>query len=130
MRIYLDAAPVIYLVEQSPTFAARVSARVSAPGVVPVSSDLTRMEALVFPIRTGNAGLAQDYEDFFAQRVAEMVPFTPPLFRRAADIRARENFKTPDALHLAAAVEGACDVFLTNDAQLARFTGVAVEVIT
>ena len=54
-----------------------------------------------------------------------MVPFTPGVFRRAAEIRAQFNFRTPDALHLAAAVEAACDVFLTNDAQLTRFTGLS-----
>jgi predicted nucleic acid-binding protein len=52
-----------------------------------------------------------------------------PVFRRAAKIRARYNFRTPDALHLAAAVEGACDLFITNDAQLTRFTGLVVEVV-
>ena len=39
------------------------------------------------------------------------------------------HVKTPDALHLAAAIEGGCTGFLTNDAQLARFAGLAVEVI-
>jgi len=36
---------------------------------------------------------------------------------------------TPDALHLAAAVAGACDVFLTNDAALKTFPPIAVEVV-
>jgi predicted nucleic acid-binding protein len=32
-----------------------------------------------------------------------------------------------DALHLAAAIEYGCDVFLTNDNQLTNFTDIAVE---
>jgi hypothetical protein len=32
-------------------------------------------------------------------------------------------------LHLAAAVESGCDVFLTNDAQLTRFAAFTVEVV-
>jgi predicted nucleic acid-binding protein len=34
-----------------------------------------------------------------------------------------------DALHLAAAIEFGCDVFLTNDNQLAAFPDIAIEVL-
>ena len=43
---------------------------------------------------------------FSTCRVDELVGFTGAVFRRAAEIRASDNFKTPDALHLAAAIEG------------------------
>jgi predicted nucleic acid-binding protein len=128
-RIYLDSAPVIYLVEQVAPFWTSVRARLSASDVVCVSSELTRMECLVKPLRNGDAPLVADFDDFFAAQVSEMAPFTPAVFRRAAEIRARYNFRTPDALHLAAAVEAACDIFLTNDAQLTRFTDLTVELV-
>jgi uncharacterized protein len=48
---------------------------------------------------------------------------------RATDIRARYGFRTPDAIHLAAAVVSGCDVFLTNDYRLNRFPDVAMDVI-
>jgi len=35
----------------------------------------------------------------------------------------------PDALNLAAAVELGCDIFLTHDARLARFTPLKVEAL-
>ena len=38
MRYYLDAAPVIYSVEEVPPYAAAVDARLSAPDVVRVAS--------------------------------------------------------------------------------------------
>jgi predicted nucleic acid-binding protein len=129
VRIYLDASPVMYYVEGTAPFAALVAARINAPGEVLVASDLTRLETLVLPVRVGDAQRVRDFEDFFAQRVAEMVPFTRAVFDRALDIRVRENFRVPDALHLAAAVEARCDLFLTNDAQLRRFAGIAVEVV-
>jgi predicted nucleic acid-binding protein len=44
-------------------------------------------------------------------------------------IRATENVKIPDALHLAAALVGGATVFLTGDVQLARFTRIKVELI-
>jgi predicted nucleic acid-binding protein len=128
-RLYLDSAPVIYFVERVPQYWGAVQGRLLTPGVVLVSSDLTRMECLVRPLRLGDAAVIQDFDSFFLTQVAEMVSFVPPVFRRAAEIRAQFNFKTPDALHLAAAVASACDVFLTNDARLTRFTGMTVEVI-
>src|SRR5947199_3006978 len=119
-RIYLDSPPVIYLVEQVMPFLPAVQARLSASGIVCVSSELTRMECLVLPLRNGDSKLVADFDTFFSSRVVELTPFPPAVFRRAAEIRAQFNFRTPDALHLAAAVEAACDVFLTNDAGLSR----------
>jgi len=40
------------------------------------------------------------------------------------------NVKPLDALHLAAALEARCDLFLTNDRRLRSFPGLAVEVLT
>ena len=129
MRIYLDAAPNMSHVENAAVLGALASARINAPGDTLVSCDLAWMEALVQPLRAGNAALVQDFDDFFAMRVAELVPLSGRVLRSAATIRAQFRFKTPDAIHLAAAVDANCDAFLTNDAQLARFTGIAVEVV-
>jgi predicted nucleic acid-binding protein len=128
-RVYVEASPVIYLVQQVLPWWTAIRTRLTAPGVVVVSSELTRMECLVKPLRVNDTLLVSDFETFFNARVAELTPFSAAVFRKAAEIRARYNFKTPDALHLAAAVEGACDVFLTNDARLTAFPGVTVEVV-
>jgi predicted nucleic acid-binding protein len=39
-------------------------------------------------------------------------------FDLATELRARHGLKVPDALHLAAAIEGGCDEFWTNDTRL------------
>ena len=126
-RLYLDAAPVIYSVEQMAPYAAAVNVRLSAPGVVRVASALTRLECRVKPLRSGNAAVLKDFDDFFAGSVAEIVALSRAVMDRATEIRAQFKFKTPDAMHLAAAVESACDVFLTNDHRLDSFTGITVE---
>ena len=128
-RIYIEAAPAIYLVQQVLPWWTAIRTRLTAPGIVVVSSELTRMECLVKPLRANDARLVSDFDTFFSARVTELIPFSAVVFRKAAEIRARHNFKTPDALHLAAAVEGACDVFLTNDARLTSFPDVTVEVV-
>lgn len=110
MRIYLDAAPIIYLVEHVSPFAGKVLARLAGPGIVLVSSDLARMETLVKPLRHHDAALVQNFDSFFAAQVAHLVPFNESVFRKAAGIRASHSYRTPDALHLAAALDAGCDV--------------------
>ena len=129
MRVYLDAAPVIYTVEQVPLYAAAVDTQLSAHGVVRVASDLTRMECRVKPLRGGNADLLQDFNDYFEGAVAEILALSREVIDRATEIRAQYGFKTPDAIHLAAAVASGCDVFLTNDHRLDRFTDITIEVV-
>lgn len=128
-RIYLDSAPVIYSVEQTAPWAAVVDSRITIPGIFKFASDMTRMECRVVPIRTSNLTLLADFDDFFRQDVDLVLDITSAVFDRAAEIRAQFGFKTPDAIHLAAAVLAGCDVFLTNDRRLSRFTGITIEVI-
>jgi predicted nucleic acid-binding protein len=129
MSLYLDAAPVIYVVEQVAPFFPVVDARLSAAGVVLTASDLTRMECRVKPLREGNVDLLKDYDDFFASAVAKIMALSREVMDRATEIRARYSFKTPDAVHLAAAVAANCNVFLTNDHRLDRFPDIAIEVV-
>ena len=129
MRVYLDTAPVIYLVEAVPNYAEMVDRRVSAADVIQVASDLTRMECRMKPLREGNTALLQDYDDYFAEVVAEVVVLSRAVLDRATDIRARYGFKTPDAIHLAAAIVSGCDVFLTNDHRLDCFPDIPMDVI-
>ena len=129
MRLYLDTAPIIYLVEQNPTFAPAVAAKVAALGGDLVTSDLAWLEALVHPYRANDLAATADFDDFFRNRLAEVFGINRAVCDRAARVRAAYPFKVPDAIHLAAAVEGGCDAFLANDLQLKQFTGLAVEVI-
>jgi uncharacterized protein len=129
MRYYLDAAPIIYLIEQSQPFATAIRSKLAAPGIVPITSELSRLECRVKPMRDGNQALLQDFDDYFANTIAEIFPLTRDVVDLATEIRAQYNFKTPDALHLAAAVISNCDVFLTNDQRLNRFTGISIETI-
>lgn len=129
MRLYLDTAPVIYTIEQVPLYVAAVDARLSTPGIVLVASDLTRMECRVKPLRDGNIDLLKDYDEFFKKAVTEIVALSRDVIDRATEIRARYGFKTPDAIHLAAAVESACNVFLSNDYRLERFSDIAIEIV-
>ncbi len=129
MRYYLDTAPIVYTVETSPLFAQRVDAVLARLGVIPITSEMARLECRVKPMRDGNLTLLQDFDDYFDNTIAEIVPLTRDVVDKATEIRAQFNFKTPDSLHLAAAVVSNCDVFLTNDQRLNRFTGITIEIV-
>ena len=88
MRVYLDTVPVIYLVEEVPTYAELVDRRVSVADVIQGASDLMRMECRVKPLREGNTALLQDYDDYFAEVVEETVVLSRAVIDRATDIRA------------------------------------------
>jgi predicted nucleic acid-binding protein len=59
----------------------------------------------------------------------QLVALDSRVVDEATVIRAAENFRTPDALHLAAAIVGGAKVFLAGDKQLARFKRLMIEVI-
>jgi uncharacterized protein len=128
-RLYVDAAPVIYAIEGVPGYAANVDARLSAAGVEVVTSDLTRMECRVKPLRDGNVELLAEFDTFFAESVVEIVALTREVVDRATMLRANFRVRTPDALHLAAAMVGGCTTFLTNDHRLDHVTDIRVEVL-
>ena len=129
MRIYVDSAVVIYTVEQVAPYAEVVDSRLSALDAVIVTSDLTRMECRVKPLREEKAALLRDFDDFFEGAVEDMVGLSREVVDSATRIRAQYGFKTPDALHLAVAVLSDCDVFLTNDHRLDRFSEISIEVV-
>lgn len=132
MLIYCDSVILIYHLEFTGPLHARAVARLSAlraGGDEIAVSELTRLECRVKPIRLGDAAALAQWDHFFAQPDVRLVPITPACFERATQIRAAYNFKTPDALHLAAAVESGCNIFLTNDTRLSRYPDITVEVL-
>jgi predicted nucleic acid-binding protein len=132
MLVYLDTVICIYAVEGAPPFQARARARLAAlrsAGDQPGISDLTWLECRVKPIRLGDAAALADLEAFLTGSDVVRVPMPTAVYERACRIRAIHNYKLADALHLAAAVEGRCGLFLTNDHRLSSFPDIAVEVL-
>lgn len=122
MRIYFDACMAIYFVERSlpaceqSIAAALLERRARRP--VLCWTDLTRLECRVKPVREQDHELLASYEQFFSQPRALYLPITARDFELATELRARHRLKTPDALHLAAAITAGCEEFWTNDHRL------------
>ena len=130
MILFLDTNIVIYGVEQHRIFGPKVRKRLAmarAASDAIMTSDLTRMECFVLPLRVGDVALQQVFHGFFALSI--VVPITPSVCDRAALIRAVHRFKPMDALQLAAAVEHGADTFLTNDVRLRSFPDLTIELL-
>ena len=124
MRIYLDSCMVIYLLEGQKTLRAAVDSALRTYCDQEIcASELVRLECRTGPMKQAKRELLKVYDDFFAT-ISILQP-SKNIFERATEIRSRHTIKTPDALHLAFALDAGCDEFWTNDA---RLTGLAESV--
>ena len=118
----LDTAPLIYFMEQNLTYLETVRAffqGMSQGEFQVVTSTVTLTEILVHPLRTGNTELAQQYRDILLdQENLTTFPVSPGIAELAAQLRAMQNLRTPDAIQIATAIQGGSAFFLTNDSRL------------
>ena len=124
MRLYLDACVIIYAHEGVEACRAAVVEWLAKAGKTPdsviMTSSLSRLECRVRPLRENNTTLLALYDRFFARRSLAVISVSDAVLDRATQLRAAQNIKTPDAIHLASAILNSADVFLTNDASLQR----------
>lgn len=129
-RVYFDTNPLIYFVEGLAEYQAVVLPVFEMLGKGELSaqtSPLTLTETTLKPLRTGHAALVAAYHDLLLDPdVFTLTQMTPQTFMQAAQIAAELNLKTPDALHMACAVQSECNTFLTNDLKIKPYAGVQV----
>ena len=94
-----------------------------------VSSELTLLEALVGPLKTGNAILLQAFELALLGTEMRLLPITQVVLREAARLRATTNLKTPDALHAATAQFAQAALFVSNDIDFRNVPGLPLVVL-
>jgi predicted nucleic acid-binding protein len=132
MRVYLDSVIIIYFLDHLGPLQVRAASRLAAiqtAGDQVAVSDLVRLECRVDPVRKGDVKRLAAFDGFFTHPDVVLLPLDSAVFNRATEIRATHGFKTMDSINLAAAVEGNCYVFLTNDARLAGFPDLTVEIL-
>lgn len=126
----LDTAPFIYFIERHPVYLDRMRAifrRVQAGTVMAYTSTMTITEILTKPYQRQDTALANRYQEMLLHgRNFTVLSIDVRTALTAAELRARYNLGTPDALQLAAAIGAGCDAFLTNDRRLQRVAEVPV----
>ena len=114
-RVYLDACMVIHLIEGN-SQQQQILKR-ALLGKIVFSSELVRLESRIKALRENQKIFLKVYEQFFKD--CQLIDLNRSVFEQATELRVNHNLKTPDALHLAAAL-GVCDQFWTNDQQLVK----------
>ena len=129
----LDTAPLIYFIEQNPTYLEVVRAFFRAMDrgdLRVVTSTLTLTEVLVYPLRLGNTELAEQYQNIlFAQENLTTFSVSPEVAELAAQLRASWNLRTPDAIQMATAIRGGATFFFTNDLRLPTIPNLEIIVL-
>lgn len=143
MLYYLDTVVVIFAVEGNPADQQRALhhlAGLEQAGHRFAISDFSLTECLVPVFGVGGGQRLSDFFRFFHGPNLRTVALTAAMHTRASAIRGSYAYPaTPpaqprryglaDAIHLAAAIESDCDVFLTNDNQLSNFPDITVEML-
>src|SRR5690349_10472427 len=121
-RIYLDACCIIYLVEAASPFHATIVSRLlrhqADPGSRLITSRLSWLECRIRPLKDNDHKLLAAYDQLFEANRMLIAEITAEVVANAAILRARYGFKTPDAIHLASAIEEKAELFLTGDSSL------------
>lgn len=113
-NIYPDSCMIIGLIEGDASQRWLLKKQLAKHAVF--SSELVRLETRILPIRNDDQDRLQEFDRLFS--ACHLIPLARPVFEHATVLRARHQLKTPDTLHLAAALYAACDELWTEDKQL------------
>lgn len=130
MKIFIDTAPLIYLIEGEDDFAMSVEKQlrqwITAEENLSTST-LTLLELLVVPMKQENKHLVQKYRALLQDILSEpLIPLSEAISEMAAQIRGATGFKTPDSIQLATALYSGADIFYTNDKRLSKFSDIKI----
>lgn len=132
-KIYLDTNIYIYFFEDNPHYANQIEQLlilITKKNATLVVSTLLLSEILVSPYKTNNKKLLQLYQNI-DQTISNLnfIPLHKKIADKAAFIRAKYGIKTPDAIHLATAIEQQVDIFITADQQLRKVKEIKIEIV-
>lgn len=128
--VYLDTNLIVYAVEgfdEHRAFLTALFQLIDAGATAAVTSELTLAEALVKPLEIGRQDVIELYEGLLRNSGQfTVLPVERSILIEAARYRATLGIRLPDAIHVATAVVGGCDVFLSNDRRLRLPQGLAL----
>ena len=133
--VAFDTDSIIYFVERHPVFhpiVAPVFRRAAAATITPFISVVSLVEVLTLPLRQKIEHLVASYRELLDDDANgfETTPVTQAVANRAAELRARWNLGTPDAIIAATAIETSCTHLVTNDPAFRRVENLKVLVVS
>ncbi|GAB3905877.1 hypothetical protein GCM10028803_37390 [Larkinella knui] len=132
-KLFVDTAPLIYLLENHPEFYQKVAdflLHAVENNAEFETSVLTVSEFCVKPEQLGRFDLINDFDAVLKELDFRLVEITLPIAKMASKLRATYAFlKAMDSLQISTAIESHCDQFLTNDKKLKGVQEIEVVVI-
>lgn len=129
----MDTGPWIYWIEQDRRFlpsVAPIMNELAQERIAVVTSVLALLEAQTGALQRGDELRARKYAELFTNTEGVfLLEVSVSIASRAARLRARHGLRTPDAIHLATALEAAASAFVTTDRRLARVRELPLRVL-
>ena len=124
--VFLDTAPLIYFIEGHSEYQVKLVKlfKLNDENYFKfITSSITLLEVLVKPTKDGEANIVEQYKTILTNAEGiDIFDITSLIAIKAAELRAKYNIRTPDALQIATAVVYEADYFLTNDFRLKNIT--------
>jgi predicted nucleic acid-binding protein len=96
-----------------------------------MTSVITLVEVLTHPLRLNQPEIADKYRTVLVDSKNIILhPIDTLVAERAAELRARHQLKTPDALQIAVSLENNATLFITNDKQLKKVEDIEIAVLS
>jgi len=131
--IAIDSSIFIYLLEGNPEYlslARNLFLQVQSGEFVAVLSVIGLVEILTGPKKRGRYDIAKEYKDLIIHFPnLTVMGISDNIVELSSNLRAKYNLATPDAVHIASAVDFGAEKFITNDSGLARVKEIKVELL-
>jgi predicted nucleic acid-binding protein len=128
--LYLDTSVYIYFFEDNAEFgdaAERILTTAIEQSLPVFASALLFTELLTLPFKIHHLDLMNLYLHLpFTIPSLHTIPLSTKIAMRAAQLRAQYNLRTPDAIHLATAIDQQADCFICADKKLRRVKEIKV----
>ena len=131
--VALDTAPLIYYIEEHPTYLPLVGPFFDAladGALSVVTSTITLIEVLTQPLRQGDAQLEARYRELLLPAEGlTVLAVSNDIAETAASLRAKHGLRTPDGIQLSTGITAHAAAFLTNDLRLSAIHELRVVVL-
>ena len=133
MKIFIDTAPFIYLLEKhrkNSTPIKKYFTELYVDGYEIITSVITYSEYGVIPKRDKKENLIEEFEEFLRKVGVALLNVNKIHATKAYEMRTKYKFlKGMDGIQIGTAIEEGCDKFLTNDVKLEKIEELEVILI-
>ncbi len=133
-RLMIDTAPVIYFIEEHSNYG-NISEKLfriirDDYSITAFSSVITLIEVLTQPFRKSLNNIADKYRTFLLHSSNFIIyPVDTIIAEKSAQLRAKYDMKTPDAIQISVGLENEATLFITNDKELKRIKEIEVLIL-